>query len=815
MEHHNAGTAATTSTTSTAAVAAAGNLRSPRDSEPQLTQKFQNQQTQQQQSSSSSQQQQQQQQQYHHSQQQQHHQQSQHHHHHSQSAQTSTQQQQQQNNDHQQQFCLRWHNHQTSLLSTLPILLDQSHLTDVTISAEGRTVRAHRVVLSACSSFFLEIFRTLDNTHHPVIIIPGASFQAIVSLLTFMYSGEVNVYEEQIPTLLSLAETLGIKGLADVHDNKSSHKPVVESKDSEEPELSLTPPTPPPSSSSQQATSSNFTMPPAPAVVQASSALANLPPSPFSPLLNPVLNSKFPSPLENFFLKSLQFYPNLMHQPLNFSQTALNKTTEILAKYQQQCNLYQANLAMNSKDLLPLLPPPNNSEDPNRNEDIHGTKRFCTGLEKKCAMTNSPGINSMSAAQQKDMKRIDKIVENLRGSTAGSMCGAATKLGNHENTTGGVATSHLQSQLNPLNIKTSMENYTTATSPLVPGKSSLFSSPTTSEPNTTPLTPHPQLGFQISPEDQLKLQQHLDKYAASCAAAAAAASTINANDNLKQEPRSGEKLTTPQSPQNKTPSSSKLYATCFICHKQLSNQYNLRVHLETHQNVRYACNVCSHVSRSKDALRKHVSYRHPGAPSPCETDARRKRANKLLASTLNAAAAAAGNAGNSPSGGDDMKMNLPLTPPGCGLPNPYQNNSGLNSGERLNLEPTSPSQQLAAQLNYQQMFLPNQFHLAAAANAAVQQHLREKSQENPATSTPTNTTPTTTPTPTKELGMNFSPSKTNNSIGGEDMENPQKTTSPISATPMTATQEHNNEVNNTPSVLNAMGGGETRNSPTT
>lgn len=34
-------------------------------------------------------------------------------------------------------------------------------------------------------------------------------------------------------------------------------------------------------------------------------------------------------------------------------------------------------------------------------------------------------------------------------------------------------------------------------------------------------------------------------------------------------------------------SNSKLYATCFICHKQLSNQYNLRVHLETHQNVRW------------------------------------------------------------------------------------------------------------------------------------------------------------------------------------------------------------------------------------
>lgn len=40
---------------------------------------------------------------------------------------------------------------------------------------------------------------------------------------------------------------------------------------------------------------------------------------------------------------------------------------------------------------------------------------------------------------------------------------------------------------------------------------------------------------------------------------------------------------------------------------------------------RYACTVCSHVSRSKDALRKHVSYRHPGTPSPCESETRRKR----------------------------------------------------------------------------------------------------------------------------------------------------------------------------------------------
>lgn len=49
---------------------------------------------------------------------------------------------------------------------------------------------------------------------------------------------------------------------------------------------------------------------------------------------------------------------------------------------------------------------------------------------------------------------------------------------------------------------------------------------------------------------------------------------------------------------------------------------NLRVNVYF---PRYACTVCSHVSRSKDALRKHISYRHPGTPSPCESENRRKR----------------------------------------------------------------------------------------------------------------------------------------------------------------------------------------------
>ncbi|XP_055384197.1 PR domain zinc finger protein 15 isoform X2 [Condylostylus longicornis] len=75
----------------------------------------------------------------------------------------------------------------------------------------------------------------------------------------------------------------------------------------------------------------------------------------------------------------------------------------------------------------------------------------------------------------------------------------------------------------------------------------------------------------------------------------------------------------------KSSSNTKIYATCFICQKQLSNQYNLRVHLETHQNIRYSCSVCPHVSRSKDALRKHVSYRHSGNINSYNIEPKKKR----------------------------------------------------------------------------------------------------------------------------------------------------------------------------------------------
>jgi hypothetical protein len=53
-----------------------------------------------------------------------------------------------------QQYCLRWNNHQPNFISVFSSLLLNETLVDVTLAAEGRQLQAHKVVLSACSSYF-------------------------------------------------------------------------------------------------------------------------------------------------------------------------------------------------------------------------------------------------------------------------------------------------------------------------------------------------------------------------------------------------------------------------------------------------------------------------------------------------------------------------------------------------------------------------------------------------------------------------------------------------------------------------------------
>lgn len=61
-----------------------------------------------------------------------------------------------------QQFCLRWNNFQANITSQFEALRDEEDFTDVTIACEGQRLQAHKVVLSACSPFFKELFKVIN-----------------------------------------------------------------------------------------------------------------------------------------------------------------------------------------------------------------------------------------------------------------------------------------------------------------------------------------------------------------------------------------------------------------------------------------------------------------------------------------------------------------------------------------------------------------------------------------------------------------------------------------------------------------------------
>ncbi|XP_044270680.1 longitudinals lacking protein, isoforms H/M/V isoform X50 [Tribolium madens] len=113
-----------------------------------------------------------------------------------------------------QQFCLRWNNHQSTLVAVFDTLLENGTLVDCTLAAEGKCLNAHKVVLSACSPFF-ESLLSRHYDKHPILILKDVKFQELKAMMDYMYRGEVNISQDQLGALLKAAESLQIKGLSD------------------------------------------------------------------------------------------------------------------------------------------------------------------------------------------------------------------------------------------------------------------------------------------------------------------------------------------------------------------------------------------------------------------------------------------------------------------------------------------------------------------------------------------------------------------------------------------------------------------------
>ncbi|XP_076252154.1 uncharacterized protein LOC143191191 isoform X28 [Rhynchophorus ferrugineus] len=111
-----------------------------------------------------------------------------------------------------EQFSLCWDNFHKNMSSGMNSLLENEDLVDVTLAVEGKLLKAHKMVLSVCSPYFKELFKS-NPCQHPIVFMKDVSYVAISDLLQFMYQGEVQVSQDNLTTFIKTAEALQIKGL--------------------------------------------------------------------------------------------------------------------------------------------------------------------------------------------------------------------------------------------------------------------------------------------------------------------------------------------------------------------------------------------------------------------------------------------------------------------------------------------------------------------------------------------------------------------------------------------------------------------------
>ena len=118
-----------------------------------------------------------------------------------------------------EKFCLRWNDFQSTVSQSFAVLRKEQDLLDVTLVSDDEVqISAHKLVLSASSSFFKSILR--KNAHsHPLLYLGGVDSRKLKFVLDYIYHGEVQVYQEELDGFIEAAQKLRIEGLRKDQEN--------------------------------------------------------------------------------------------------------------------------------------------------------------------------------------------------------------------------------------------------------------------------------------------------------------------------------------------------------------------------------------------------------------------------------------------------------------------------------------------------------------------------------------------------------------------------------------------------------------------
>ena len=127
-----------------------------------------------------------------------------------------------------EEYKLAWNGHAEQVTETLNELMISNNFTDVTLVCNDKIqLQAHRIILSSCSTFFKEIFTTVQ-AYKPIIYLKGEKHEEMKSILQFIYTGEATFSQNRTNEFIRVATDLEIKALIRGDFHEASHDYINE-----------------------------------------------------------------------------------------------------------------------------------------------------------------------------------------------------------------------------------------------------------------------------------------------------------------------------------------------------------------------------------------------------------------------------------------------------------------------------------------------------------------------------------------------------------------------------------------------------------
>ena len=120
-----------------------------------------------------------------------------------------------------EKLCLKWNDFQDQVQASVQELRNDNDFTDVTLACEDKSIKAHKVILSAGSPIFKKLLKTYPHPQ-PLIYMKGMKSNSLTAIVDFLYLGEANILHEDLENFLALAEELQLKGFPGTSEEEAA-----------------------------------------------------------------------------------------------------------------------------------------------------------------------------------------------------------------------------------------------------------------------------------------------------------------------------------------------------------------------------------------------------------------------------------------------------------------------------------------------------------------------------------------------------------------------------------------------------------------